>query len=57
MQGINSQGQAISVLLPLNDFGKAYDGPPTEPKVFEAQQKKLHDQLEKRVEEIRQKLR
>jgi invasion protein IalB len=56
VQGINSQGQAISLLLSLNDFGKAYDGPPTEPKVFEAQQKKLHDQLEKRVEEVRKKV-
>jgi invasion protein IalB len=56
VQGINSQGQAISLLLPLNDFGKAYDGPPTEPKVFEAQQKKLHNGLEKRAEEVREKL-
>ena len=56
MQGIDSQGQTISLPLPLNDFGKAYDGPPTEPKVFEARQKKLHDELEKRVEEVRQKL-
>jgi invasion protein IalB len=56
VQGINSQGQAISLLLPLKDFGKAYDGPPTEPKVFEAQQGKLHNQLEKRVEEVRKKV-
>jgi invasion protein IalB len=38
VQGINGQGQAISLPLPLNDFGKAYDGPPTDPKVFEGQQ-------------------
>lgn len=56
VQGINSQGQAISLLLPLNGFGKAYNGPPTEPKVFEAQQGKLHNGLERRAEEVRQKL-
>ena len=28
VQGMNSQGQPISLVLPLNDFGKAYDGPP-----------------------------
>jgi invasion protein IalB len=56
VQGINSQGQAISLVLPLNDFGKAYDGPPTDPKVFEEQQKKLQDDLQKRAEEARKKL-
>jgi hypothetical protein len=56
VQGINSQGQTISLPLPLNGFGKAYDGPPTEPKVFEAQQGKLHNGLERRAEEVRQKL-
>jgi invasion protein IalB len=56
VQGINSQGQAISLVLPLTDFGKAYDGPPTDPKVFEEQQKKLQDDLQKRAEEARKKL-
>jgi invasion protein IalB len=35
VQGFNNQGQGISLFLPLNDFSKAYDGPPTDPKVFE----------------------
>jgi invasion protein IalB len=39
VQAINGQGQAISLALPLNDFGKAYDGPPSDPKGFEPQQK------------------
>jgi invasion protein IalB len=56
VQGINSQGQPISLVLPLSDFGKAYDGPPTDPKVFEEQQKKLQDDLQKRAEEARKKL-
>jgi invasion protein IalB len=56
VQGINSQGQAITLVLPLNDFAKAYDGPPTDPKVFEEQQKKLQEDLAKRADEARKKL-
>jgi invasion protein IalB len=56
VQGINGAGQAISLVLPLNDFGKAYDGPPTDPKVFEEQQKKLQDELQRRAEEARRRL-
>ena len=56
VQGMNSQGQPITLVLPLSDFGKAYDGPPTDPKVFEEQQKKLQDDLQKRAEEARKKL-
>ena len=32
IQGINGANQPISLVLPLNDFAKAYDGPPTDPK-------------------------
>ena len=56
VQGINGAGQPISLVLPLGDFAKAYDGPPTDPKVFEAQQKKLQDELQRRAEEARKKL-
>ena len=38
VQAINATGQPISLVLPLADFAKAYDGPPTDPKVFEEQQ-------------------
>jgi invasion protein IalB len=31
VQGINGSGQPVSLALPLSDFAKAYDGPPTEP--------------------------
>ncbi len=30
VQGVNGSGQPISLALPLSDFAKAYDGPPTE---------------------------
>jgi invasion protein IalB len=56
VQAINSTGQPISLVLPLADFGKAYDGPPTDPKVFEEQQKKLQEELQKRADEARKKL-
>ena len=56
VQGINGAGQAISLVLPLNDSAKAYDGPPTDPKVFEEQQKKLQEELQRRAEEARKKL-
>jgi hypothetical protein len=49
-------GQAMSPQLDLRDFAKAYDGPPTDPKVFEEQQKKLQEELQKRAEEARKKL-
>ena len=35
VQGINGAGQPISLVVPLGDFAKAYDGPPTDPKEFE----------------------
>lgn len=56
VQGINGAGQPISLVLPLSDFQKAYDGPPTDPKVFEEQQKKLQDELQRRAEDARKKL-
>ncbi|MFI4960217.1 MAG: hypothetical protein ACHP82_02040, partial [Hyphomicrobiales bacterium] len=42
--------------LPLADFAKAYDGPPTDPKVVEEQQRKLQEELQKRAEDARKKL-
>jgi len=56
IQAINMQGTAISLPLPLTDFAKAYDGPPTDPKVFEEQQRKLQEELQKKAEEARKKL-
>jgi invasion protein IalB len=56
VQAINASGQPISLVLPLNDFAKAYDGPPTDPKVFEAEQQKMQLELQKKAEEARKKL-
>ena len=55
IQAINLAGSAISFPLPLVDFAKANEGPPTDPKV--AQQKKLPDEMQKRTDEARKKLK
>jgi invasion protein IalB len=41
LHGINLPGQAASYMLPLADFAKANEGPPTDPQRFEEDQKKL----------------
>jgi invasion protein IalB len=51
VQGFNSQGQGISSILPLADFAKAHDGPPT--KKFEENQRALQEQLNKNIEDKR----
>ncbi len=56
VQAINSNGAPLTLPLPLAEFAKAYDGPPTDPKVFEENQKKLQDELQKRAAEARQRL-
>ena len=56
IQAINMQGTPISLPLPLADFAKAYDGPATDPKAFEEQQRKLQEELQKKAEEARKKL-
>jgi len=56
IQAINANNQPLTLPLPLADFAKAYDGPPTDPKVFEEQQKQLQEQLQKRAEEARKNL-
>jgi len=56
VQGVNGQGQPIQFGLPLQDFAKAYDGPPTDPKIVEEQQKKLGEELEKRARDAQKRL-
>ena len=57
VQAINANGAPLTLPLPLaGEFQKAYDGPPTDPKVFEETQKKLQEELQKKAEEQRKKL-
>ncbi|MCX7779926.1 MAG: HAMP domain-containing protein, partial [Negativicutes bacterium] len=46
------QQSVFTLALPLGDFAKAYDGPATDPKDVEAQNKKLQEQLQKRGVDI-----
>jgi invasion protein IalB len=52
----NAAGAEITFALPLDGFGKAFDGPAIDPKVLEEQQKQLQEQLQKKAEEERKKL-
>jgi invasion protein IalB len=56
VQAINANGAPLTLPLPLGEFAKAYDGPPTDPKVFEETQKKLQEELQKKADEARKKL-
>ena len=56
VQAINQNNQPITVPLPLAEFAKAYDGPPTDPKVLEEQQQKLQEELQRRADEARKHL-
>ncbi|MFZ5690512.1 MAG: invasion associated locus B family protein [Pseudomonadota bacterium] len=56
IQAYNMAQNVMTLALPLGDFAKAYDGPPTDPKELEAKNKKLQDELQKRAEEQRKKL-
>lgn len=56
LQAFNLNGQVASFTFPLTDFAKAADGPPTDPKVLEEQQKKLQEELQRRADEARKRL-
>jgi invasion protein IalB len=60
LQAVNLADKPFSLPLALSDsagnsFAKANEGPPTDPKVFEEQQKKLQEELQKRADEARKK--
>jgi invasion protein IalB len=56
LQAFNLNGQVASFAFPLVDFAKANEGPATDPKVLEEQQKKLQEELQRRADEARKKL-
>jgi invasion protein IalB len=61
VQAINSSGAPVTLRLPLQEtggasFAKAYDGPPTDPKIFVATQQKLQGELAARAAEARKDL-
>jgi invasion protein IalB len=56
LQAFNLNGQVASFQFPLVDFAKANEGPATDPKVLEEQQKKLQEELQRRADEARKRL-
>lgn len=56
IQAVTLSQQVVSYPLSLADFAKANEGPATDPKVLEEQQKKLQDELQKRAKDAREKL-
>lgn len=56
IQTINLGGQPASYPLPLEEFAKANEGPAQDPKVLDAQQQKLEQELQRKAEEARSKL-
>jgi Invasion associated locus B (IalB) protein len=56
VQAINSNGAPLTLPLPLADFAKAYDGPPTDPNEVKENNRKLQEELQKRANDARQKL-
>jgi invasion protein IalB len=56
VQAIAGNNSPLTLSLPLSEFAKAEDGPPTDPKEIEERQKKLQEELQKRAEEARKKL-
>ncbi len=48
LQVINQVGQEVALIVPLDGFGKAFDGPEVDPAALEAAQKKLQEDLVKR---------
>jgi invasion protein IalB len=56
---ISVQNQAlreVTFAVPLTGFGRAFDGPPVDPKVLEEQQRTLQEQLQRRSEEMKKRL-
>ncbi|MDE2579766.1 MAG: invasion associated locus B family protein [Hyphomicrobiales bacterium] len=52
----NQMMTEVTFNVPLEGFGKGFDGPAIDPKVLEAQQKALQEQLEKKAKEQREQL-
>jgi invasion protein IalB len=52
----NQANNEVVFAVPLDGFGKAFDGPAIDPKVLEEQQRALQAELQKRAEEERRRL-
>jgi invasion protein IalB len=53
LPGGDPSGRELTLNIPLKDFGTAFDGKPTDPKLLEEQRQALQQQLQKKAEEQR----
>jgi invasion protein IalB len=56
IQAMSLNNQIVSYPLALAEFAKANEGPPTDPKAYEEQQRKMQEDLQKKADELRKKL-
>jgi invasion protein IalB len=54
IQAINSNGRAVNVNLPLGDFARAYYGPPADTSSLEDRRKKLEQEVQARLGQVRE---
>lgn len=50
IQAVNLNNAAMSFPVPLTTFAKALEGAPTDPKVYEADQKRIQEELQKKAQ-------
>jgi invasion protein IalB len=48
IQGVNGAGNVVSLVLPLDNFGRVHEGPATDPKQFEEMQRKRFEEFQKK---------
>jgi invasion protein IalB len=51
LQALNVQARGVVFPISLKGFATAYDGAPIDPKVYQAEQRKLQDELKRRADE------
>jgi invasion protein IalB len=56
IQALTLGNHVVNVALPLADFKKVNEGPASDPKAVEEQQKKFNDEMKKIVDETRKKM-
>jgi len=52
----NQFGREVVFQVPLLSFGKVFDGPPIDPAVLAAEQKRMQDEMQRQAEEMRKKM-
>lgn len=51
----NPAAREVNLVVPMDGFGKSYDGAPIDPKILQEQARKLQEELARRAEDLRQR--